>query len=116
MQNYTVSVTGGTAETSYFLSGEVGSNEGVLPNDLLEKVSVRGNFRFVPRSDLILDFNTGYTRRQLELTPQGHTGQGIGGIQPDAPGGARSATTGRETCSSFSTGRSRTTRPISSRG
>ena len=87
MQNYTVSVTGGTAETSYFLSGEVGSNEGVLPNDLLEKVSVRGNFRFVPRSDLILDFNTGYTRRQLELTPQGHTGQGIGGNTTRCPGG-----------------------------
>jgi TonB-dependent SusC/RagA subfamily outer membrane receptor len=84
---YNLSVQGGTGGVSYFVSGNTGTNEGILENDRLESSSLRGNFRFEPRPDLALEFNTGYNLSDIQEAPSGHNSQGLGGNTTRCPGG-----------------------------
>lgn len=56
-QQYNLSVQGGTETLKYFMSGSLEDREGVLPNESLEKKSVRGNFSFTPLRGLNLTWN-----------------------------------------------------------
>jgi TonB-dependent starch-binding outer membrane protein SusC len=53
-QQYNLSVQGGGEALSYFVSGSVEDREGVLPNESLDRKSVRGNFSFSPMRGLNL--------------------------------------------------------------
>ena len=86
-QDYSLSVSGATGGVSYYLSGSAGSNEGILYNDKVDDVSVRGNFRFDPTPTLAVDFNTGYIRRDVQEAPSGHNSQGLGANTTRCPGG-----------------------------
>jgi TonB-dependent SusC/RagA subfamily outer membrane receptor len=74
---YGLSVSGGVEDLSYYISGTYTDAEGVLPNDLEEKTSVRGNFTASPIRNLQLSWNTSYSRNQLEQTAAGPNAQGI---------------------------------------
>jgi len=74
---YGLSVSGGIEDLSYFLSGTYTNQEGVLPNDLEKKASFRGNFQSSPIQNLVLSWNTSYTRTDLSQTTGGPSAHGI---------------------------------------
>jgi TonB-linked SusC/RagA family outer membrane protein len=76
-QKYSLSVSGGIEDLSYFLSGTWNDAEGVLPLDEEEKLSVRGNFSATPLDGLTLDWNTSYARTAVDQTTGGPSAQGI---------------------------------------
>lgn len=79
-QEYGLSVSGGAENLSYFVSGSLLSNEGVLLNDAEEKGSVRANLQFKPAERLNLDITTSYTESGFTMTPQGNNAAGVTSI------------------------------------
>jgi TonB-dependent SusC/RagA subfamily outer membrane receptor len=79
-QKYALSVGGGSQVLQYFISGSLESEEGILPNDLREQASVRGNFRLQPSQKLTVDWNTSYTATNLDWAPNGNNSLGLPGI------------------------------------
>ncbi len=76
-QKYLLSVSGGLEDLSYFVSGTWSNEEGVLPEDNLAKVTVRGNFSASPLDNLVLDWNTSYSKTDIDQTASGPNAQGI---------------------------------------
>src|SRR5690606_30679510 len=76
-QQYTASVRGGGDGLLYFASGEYQDIAGNMPNDLLEKWVVRGNFTFEPAEDLQFQWNTAYSNQWQSNTPTGNNAQGL---------------------------------------
>ena len=77
-QGTNVSVNGGTPQgLKYFTSVNYDNNNGVLPNDNETRYGVRGNFGFTPRSDLVIDWSSGYTNDDLRQTPAGNNAHGL---------------------------------------
>ena len=70
-QRYSLSVRGGTEAVSYYVSGSLDDNEGILPNDADQKYLGRINLGFQPRSDLDIQVNTSITRQHVENSPSG---------------------------------------------
>ena len=62
---------GGTEAVSYYVSGSLDDNEGILPNDADQKYLGRINLGFQPRSDLDIQVNTSITRQHVENSPSG---------------------------------------------
>ncbi|MEQ9397614.1 MAG: TonB-dependent receptor [Longimicrobiales bacterium] len=76
-QRYTASVSGGGQSLQYYMSGQYQNDEGVLPNDHQEKGVVRGNFTFSPTETLQIQWNTSFTKDEINGTPAGNNAQGI---------------------------------------
>ena len=76
-QKYALSVGGGSQDMQYFVSGAYENDDGVLPNDNLEKVNLRGNFSFSPTDQLQIQWNTSYTNDQLAHTAAGNNAHGL---------------------------------------
>jgi hypothetical protein len=76
-QKYSLSVSGGGQALQYFVSGQLDSNEGVLPLDLEEKMGMRGNFTFNPLPTLNVQLNSAYNRTDIVGTPAGNNAQGL---------------------------------------
>jgi TonB-dependent starch-binding outer membrane protein SusC len=74
---YHLGVSGGSTAARYFLSGAWSRQDGVLPNDHEEKISVRGNMYLAPLPGLQLNWNSAYSSNALEQTAAGPDGQGI---------------------------------------
>jgi TonB-dependent starch-binding outer membrane protein SusC len=72
-----LAVSGGSTDARYFLSGARSRQDGVLPNDREEKISVRGNMHLAPLPGLQLSWNSAYSSNALEQTAAGPDGQGI---------------------------------------
>ena len=70
-QRYNLSVRGGTSNITYYLSGSVEDNAGILPNDYEDKYLLRGNFGFQPVTGLDLQLNTTLTRQEIQNSPSG---------------------------------------------
>ena len=70
-QRYSLSVRGGANSVSYFLSGGLEDNTGILPNDYENKYLLRGNLGFQPFSTLDIQWNTAITRQEIENSPSG---------------------------------------------
>ncbi len=77
VQRYNLSVRGGSENMTYFVSANVDDEEGVLPEQGANDWGVRGNFAFFPRSDLRIQFNNQYTRRNIEWLPDGSNAEGF---------------------------------------
>ncbi|HVF38842.1 MAG TPA: TonB-dependent receptor, partial [Gemmatimonadaceae bacterium] len=73
---YSLSTSGG-ANGRYYLSASYNRNEGVLPNDLERRVSMRGNFDFNLSEKLAVAWSTAYTDNDISNTPAGPSSQGI---------------------------------------
>jgi TonB-dependent SusC/RagA subfamily outer membrane receptor len=87
--SYNLSVSGSTGDVAYFLSGNTGTHNGILENDQLKSSAIRGNFRLEPRSNLVLEFNSGFTMSEVSEAPSGHNSQGLGETRRAVPAAAR---------------------------
>ena len=87
IQDYNLSVRGGGEAVNYFVSGSWGREFGVLDSgqdgeegiqeESLENWSIRGNFGFNPRNDLRIQFNNGYSHRNINWVPDGNNAEGF---------------------------------------
>jgi TonB-dependent SusC/RagA subfamily outer membrane receptor len=71
VQNYRLSVRGGSDVLTYYLSGTLGREEGVVSPQHSDDYSLRANFGFSPRQDLQVRFNTSYAKRGTRWYPDG---------------------------------------------
>jgi TonB-linked SusC/RagA family outer membrane protein len=76
-QRYSLSVGGGGEALRYFVSGTLTDEDGVLPNDNEARKVIRGNFTFAPLGDLIVTWNTSYTRDRIVNTAAGNNAHGL---------------------------------------
>lgn len=74
---YGLSVSGGVEDLSYFVSGTYTNEEGVLPDDLSKRVSLRANLQATPLTNLAMTWNTSYARNDLSQTTGGPSAHGI---------------------------------------
>jgi len=76
-QNYNLSVRGGTGTVNYYVSGNWGSEEGIINPQASDRYSVRGNFGFTINENLNLQVNNSYTRRDITWLPDGNNAEGF---------------------------------------
>lgn len=76
-QRYSLSVGGGGEALRYFVSGTMTDELGVLPNDSEARKIVRGNFSFAPIANLLLSWNTSYTKDNISNTAAGNNAHGL---------------------------------------
>ena len=73
---YALSVGGG-GDLRYHVATNLQRNEGVLPNDLQKRMSVRGNFDVAPAPQLTLSWSSAVSIDKLTNTPAGPNGHGL---------------------------------------
>lgn len=61
LQNYSASVTGGTARVRYFGSANWEDETGIVDSNWLERLTTRANLSVLPRQDLTFSLNSSYT-------------------------------------------------------
>lgn len=76
-QAYSLSVAGGGEPLRYFLSASTRDEDSVLPNDNENKKIVRGNFSLTPLANLLLAWNTSYTKDHISNTAAGNNAHGL---------------------------------------
>ena len=77
LQNYALSVRGGSGGVDYFVSGAFEDGQALLPNDHFTSYSTRANLTFSPVNDLRIQWNTSFSNLQLENTAQQNNAQSI---------------------------------------
>ena len=77
VQQYALSLRGGAQQTTYFLSGNFNSEEGVISTSSAKSGGVRGNFTFSPTPSLIFNFNSAYNRNETRFIPDGNFAWGF---------------------------------------
>jgi TonB-linked SusC/RagA family outer membrane protein len=77
VQRYTGSVRGGAQNVRYFLSANVGEEEGALQVGGLKDGGFRANFGFSPIPSLDFQVNSSYTRRIQDWVPDGNLANGF---------------------------------------
>ncbi len=77
LQSYNLSVRGGTEALTYFLSGRLGREEGVIAPQYSADYAVRGNFGFTPARNLSIRFNNAYSFRKTRWIPDGNNAEGL---------------------------------------
>jgi outer membrane cobalamin receptor len=76
-QVYSGSVRGGGQTLQYFSSADFTTEQGNTIQDQMDRWAVRGNFTFSPWSDLVLQWNNGYTNQWQQNTPTGNNAEGL---------------------------------------
>jgi TonB-linked SusC/RagA family outer membrane protein len=101
LQNYSLSLSGGSAEVRYYVAGDWDSEEGVQWDNELRRGSARANLNFIPSPTLDIAGSMGYSSGRTHLSPEAGGGgvswatyystpaRNQGDIFPD-PRGARS--------------------------
>jgi TonB-dependent starch-binding outer membrane protein SusC len=77
MQQQNISVQGGGQHYSFFVSGGLGTEEGVFHNNFSNRGSLRGNFSFFARDNLDFAANVSYARSHIGLPLGDNTADGI---------------------------------------
>lgn len=67
LDSYKLSVHGGGASHSYYLSGNHDAQEGVFVNNRLDRTTGRANITLVPRDSLEIALSVGYARVDVQL-------------------------------------------------
>jgi len=67
-RKFGVTVSGGNERMTYFISGEISDEQGVIDFNLEDKFNVRANFSSAIRDDLDAFVTFGYTSSQLDLS------------------------------------------------
>lgn len=75
-QSHQISVTGGSQTVSYYAAITGRDEKGILPNGGEEAYSARLNLTVVPRDNLSLRLTSGFTRRQVQHTPDANNTRG----------------------------------------
>jgi hypothetical protein len=76
LAGYSLSAAGGS-DMKYYISGSYNRNEGVLPNDLEKRLTIRGNFDLEPTPKLKLAWSSGITVNDLSNTSAGPNAHGL---------------------------------------
>jgi TonB-dependent starch-binding outer membrane protein SusC len=71
-----LSVTGGGEGFSYFASGTLRGDNGILINSNEDYVATRLNLQLFPRDDLTVRFNSGFSRRIVQHVPDANNTRG----------------------------------------
>lgn len=77
IQRYNLSVRGGGQDLSYFISGKLGSADGVFGPQGSDDYGFRANFGFRPTNNLNFRFNTSYTYKKTQWIPDGNNAEGF---------------------------------------
>jgi TonB-dependent SusC/RagA subfamily outer membrane receptor len=73
-----LSTQGGLEGFSYFASGTYRNQTGQLPNNGEDYYSFRGNMQLFPREDVVLQLNTGYVQRAIDMPQDANNIYGYG--------------------------------------
>jgi TonB-dependent SusC/RagA subfamily outer membrane receptor len=76
-QKYHLSVRGGVEAIRYYISAGWEDQTGMLPNESQKQLNVRSNLTFNPASNLTVEYNTTYTRNDMQLAPHSNNSQGL---------------------------------------
>ncbi|HEY2064662.1 MAG TPA: TonB-dependent receptor plug domain-containing protein, partial [Gemmatimonadaceae bacterium] len=77
VQQGAVSLRGGQQQTTYFVSGNYNSEQGVIPTSQARSGGARANFTFTPTSSLMFSVNTAYNRNETQFIPDGNFAWGF---------------------------------------
>ncbi len=77
VQDYSVSVRGGSEEVTYYASAGYGNTEGVVAPNQAESVNARANFTFDGFENFQINLNNFYTRRDITWIPNGDNSEGL---------------------------------------
>jgi TonB-linked SusC/RagA family outer membrane protein len=77
LQQYDLSVRGGSPRVTYFLSGNFSDINGVLETQRSRSGGFRGNFVFSPIEQLQFQLNTAYNRRNTRSAGDGNNSEGF---------------------------------------
>ena len=77
LQQYDLSLRGGSPKLTYFMSGNYGDVNGILPSQNSKDGGFRGNFAFFPIDKLQFMLNTAYTRRNTRWAGDGNNAEGF---------------------------------------
>lgn len=77
VQDYSLSVRGGSEEVTYYASGAYGITEGIVAPNESEDVNVRANFTFSGFENFKININNFYTRRDIIWIPNGDNAEGL---------------------------------------
>ncbi len=77
VQDYSLSVRGGSEDVTYFASAGYGATEGVIDPNESEDVNVRANFTFNGFENFQINLNNFYTRRDIAWIPNGDQLEGL---------------------------------------
>src|SRR2546421_6690811 len=72
-----LSVSGGSGQARYYLSGAFDDKDGVLPQDHERRYSMRGNLTLQPLTNLTLQWNSFVSKNDLAMSPDGNGGESI---------------------------------------
>lgn len=75
--DYALSVQGGNEDVTFYGSGGYRTEDGVLPNNKMERVTARGNMRAQLSDVLDLSLNSGFTRNEVRYNGSGRSALGI---------------------------------------
>lgn len=74
---YGLSAQGGTESVNYFTSVRQEAEEGTLPNNDLERLSLRGNLRVTPSEQVTFTVSSNYMESSIRLPDNDRSGVGI---------------------------------------
>ncbi|HET6680846.1 MAG TPA: SusC/RagA family TonB-linked outer membrane protein [Gemmatimonadaceae bacterium] len=77
LQQYNLAVRGGSQNVTYFVSGNFGDVDGILPTQNSKDGGFRGNFAFLPLDALQFQLQTSYTRRDTRWVGDGNNAEGF---------------------------------------
>ncbi len=77
LQQYDLSVAGGASKLTYFVSGNYGDVEGILPSQRSKDGGFRGNFSVFPMDQLQFQLTTAYTKRDTRWAGDGNNSEGF---------------------------------------
>ncbi|MDE2979727.1 MAG: TonB-dependent receptor [Gemmatimonadota bacterium] len=77
VQDYSLSVRGGSEDVTYYASAGYGATEGVIDPNESEDVNVRANFTFNGFENFQINLNNFYTRRDITWIPNGDQDEGL---------------------------------------
>ncbi|MGH7476115.1 MAG: SusC/RagA family TonB-linked outer membrane protein [Longimicrobiales bacterium] len=76
LQNYSLSLSGGSADVRYYIAGDYDRDQGAQLDNELRRGSVRANLSVVPSDNLDLNASVGYTGGRTDLSCEA----GCGGV------------------------------------
>ena len=77
LQLYDLSVAGGANKLTYFVSGNYGDVQGILPSQRSKDGGFRGNFSIFPMDKLQFQVTTAYTKRNTRWAGDGDNSEGF---------------------------------------
>ena len=84
-QGYTLSVSGGTGNAHYFVSGDVDRDQGIDPTNEKDQFSGRANVTITPSEKVDVSVSTGYTLNDIDLACEAGCGGRTWGVLFSSP-------------------------------